>query len=315
MKRRALITGVSGFAGRYLARSLSIEKGTEVFGTYHNSKPGKETPGTHFKMSMGDYRRVAEMIRDVKPDEVYHLAAMSSPSDAADERIKVYESNVEASWILLEALAAEKPDCPILLISSSEVYGNLSPEDCPISETRPAAPLNHYGASKMAMEIIAGRYAANQKMKVMIARQFNHTGPGQSAKFIVPAWAMQVARIEKGEMEPVIRTGNLDVERDFTDVRDATAAYPLLVRHGKAGEVYNVCSGKAVSLRWILKTLTGNSTVKGIKQAFEEARLRKTDSKLIVGSNEKLGHKTGWKPAIPLEKTLADVLEHCRKEG
>ncbi|MBI5814804.1 MAG: GDP-mannose 4,6-dehydratase [Nitrospinae bacterium] len=313
MKRRVLVTGASGFAGGHLARRLGADTGIEIFGAFDKRHPAQGVPGTHMRMRLDDHAAVRDAIKDIKPDEVYHLAAMSSPAEAAHERVGAYASNVSAPLYLLDSLASIRQTCNVLLISSAEVYGAVSPEENPVFEKRQPRPAGHYGASKYCMEIIARQFAANQGMHIVVARPFNHTGPGQSEKFAAPAFAMQIARIEAGLAEPVIRTGSLDAKRDFADVRDVTGAYPALLSKGASGEAYNVCSGTAVSIRHVLDTLLGLSTVKGIRHEYDPAKMRKSENPEVFGDHSKLTAITGWRPRIPLEKTLADLLDDCRK--
>ncbi|MBI4665460.1 MAG: GDP-mannose 4,6-dehydratase [Nitrospinae bacterium] len=310
---RALITGVSGFVGAHLARLLAREPGTEVFGVYRDNPPASTVPGRHFKVSLENPEEVAGLIKEVAPDGIYHLAAVSFPGDAALDRVNAYKSNFMTGVNLLEAAATHSPKVRFLYTSSSEVYGLVRPEENPLAETREARPVSAYAVSKYCLELVCRQYAANPGLAVMIARPFNHTGPGQRGKFVAPEFAMQIARIEAGKAEPVIRTGNLDSQRDFTDARDVVEAYVKILRQGERGETYNVCSGGAVTVEWIYKTLVGLSQTPQIRHELDMGKARPSENPAIFGSREKLEKLCGWRPAIPLERTLRDLLEDCRR--
>ena len=316
MEKKILVTGASGFAGRHLVEHLSRkEKDSRIFGTCHNNILESSSSVEYVKLALENYSDTEAVVADIKPDEVYHLAAVSFMPDAVADRLGTYRANVDGGVCLLEALAVHAPACRILYTSSSDAYGKIDPAENPIRETHPLNPENTYSATKVIMEVICSQYSRKPGLDIVIARPFNHTGPGQSEKFVAPAFAMQIARIEAGLSEPVIMTGGLDVQRDFTDVRDVVVAYAELMRLGERGGVYNVCSGRAVGVEWILNTLLGLSIQPEVRHKIAPSRKRSSENKVIYGSNEALRKLTGWRPAIALEKTLADLLEDCRRRA
>jgi GDP-4-dehydro-6-deoxy-D-mannose reductase len=215
----------------------------------------------------------------------------------------------------LSILGAAREMCPdsvILCTSSSAVYGRASPDILPISEDQPFAPTNPYAASKVAQEMIAYQQFARHALHIIRTRAFNLTGPGESAHFVTSAFACQIAEIEAGLREPIIRVGNLDSVRDFTDVRDVVRAYQLLAKKGEPGEVYNICSGQGISIRNLLDTLLDLSTESDISVQVDSSRLQPADVPIQVGDANKLRALTGWSPAIPLRQTLEDVLDYWR---
>ncbi len=309
---KILITGAGGFVGKILARALAGSKDVEIFGTYRSSRPGDDFPGRLVKVSLDDYDQTYCAISDIRPDAVYHLAAVSFMPDAVNDRISAYRSNVNGTLNLLESLASLAPHSKTLLASSSEVYGRVDPAENPISESRPADPVNAYSTSKYCAEAIARQYAHNPGLHVVIARPFNHTGPGQDTRFVAPAFASQIARIEAGLSDPVIRTGSLDAERDFCDVRDVAAVYPLILSKGETGGVYHVCSGRPIKIKWILDTLLGLSTRRGLRSELDPARSRPSENPIVFGDVAKTFQLTRWTPQIPMDKTLSDLLENFR---
>jgi len=309
---KILITGAGGFVGKILAHAMARSKEAEIFGTYRSSSPGDDFPGRLVKVSLDDYGQTYSAISDIRPDQVYHLAAVSFMPDAVNDRMSAYRSNVNGVLNLLESLASLAPRSKTLLASSSEVYGRVDPAENPISENRPADPVNAYSTSKHCAEAIARQYAHSPGLHVVIARPFNHTGPGQDTRFVAPAFASQVARIEAGLEEPVIWTGSLDAERDFCDVRDVAAVYPLILAKGETGGVYHVCSGRPVKIKWILDTLLGLSTRRGLRSELDPARSRPSENPIVFGDVSKTFQLTRWTPQIPMDKTLRDLLESFR---
>lgn len=310
--KKILVTGAMGFVGRHLAGLLSREAGNEVVGTCHIVQPSGPSAVPYIKVSLDDYSAVEGLIRDVRPDEIYHLAAISAPEDANLRRLDAYRINTQSGLFVLEAVARVRPEARVLCVSSSEVYGKVEADENPVTESRPPKPKGAYAVSKLMLEMICAQYAVSPGIHVVVARPFNHIGPGQGEKFVAPSFAMQMARVEAGLREPAIKTGDMSPRRDFTDVRDVVRAYPAMLRGGVAGEVYNVCSGKPVSVNLIYDTLLGFCESKNIRREIDEGRMRISENPLISGSSEKLYAVTGWRPAIPLAKTLSDLMDDCR---
>jgi GDP-4-dehydro-6-deoxy-D-mannose reductase len=224
----------------------------------------------------------------------------------------VYECNIHCQLNLLEALRSEAPNCRTLVVSSSEIYGAVGPEEPSIREDAPLRPNNPYAVSKVAQDLMALQYWTSHRLPTIRARSFPHIGPGQSEFFVISAFAKQIAEIEQGLHEPVIHVGNLDVQRDFTDVRDVVRAYWLLATQGAPGECYNVGSGRSHSIRGILESLLKLSIIK-INVQVDPSRIRPNDLPVSCCNNVKLRETIGWQLEIDLQRTLVDVLDYWRR--
>jgi GDP-4-dehydro-6-deoxy-D-mannose reductase len=308
---RVFISGATGFVGSHLIRLLNPSEFT-VYGCSYPEKPPPSVENIFF-CDIRSEKEVFEAIERIKPRWIFHLAAISNIKHSWEMRKETLETNLMGTFYLFEALRQFAPEARILFVSSSDIYGGLAPPEKIFSEEDPFEIVNPYAFSKAAGEILSGFYQKIEKLDIVIARPFPHTGPGQSPDFVCSDWASQIARIEKGEAEPVIKVGNLDVRRDFTDVRDVVKAYLLLLKKGKKGEIYNVCRGKAISLREILKLLLSFSSSE-IQVQTDSRKLRKADIPLLVGNNQKIKKEIGWTPEIPLERSLRDLLEYWRSE-
>jgi len=263
-------------------------------------------------MHTGDIRDqawVAELLREVEPSHIFHLAALTNPQAGWDALSGV---NVRGTGQLLEAVRLSDTRPTIVVAGSSAAYGAVDPGELPIDEDQPFRPRSAYAVSKVAQEMLAYSYYARFGLRVVRARPFNLTGPGESPAFVTSAFAQQIARIEAMLQPPVLEVGNLDSVRDFTDVRDAVQAYRLLGEHGRPGEVYNVCSGKGIEIRLLLDTLLSLSHVPGIAVSSSESRWQPADVPNQVGDASRLVRATGWQPEIPLHQTLEDVLDSWR---
>jgi len=312
LSRRVFITGVTGFVGRYLQAEL--ESGDcVVFGTAFPEAPEPPPDGGSVRVTRLDIRSEKELtaaIAEVDPDWVVHLAALSHVKLSWEKRRDTLETNLIGTLNLLEAVRKQAPGARFLFVSSSDVYGRGTAEQ-PLREDDPVLSMNPYALTKLGGEKLVDFYRRIEKLDAVIARSFPHTGPGQSADFVCSDWAFQLASIEKGLREPVIRVGNLDVSRDFLDVRDVVKAYAALLRRGRKGEIYNVSSGRATALRDILDRLLSGIPV-DIKVEIDPAKLRKTDIALLSGDNRKIRQETHWNPVIPFEETLQDLLDDWR---
>jgi GDP-4-dehydro-6-deoxy-D-mannose reductase len=242
-----------------------------------------------------------------KPAQVYHLAGASHVGESWERSTQHLAIHVLGTHYLLEALRRHAPGCRVLVVSSGMVY---RPKPEPLAEDSPIGPPNPYALSKLAEEQVALHAAAQDGLEIVIARPFNHIGPGQSPKFAPPNFARQIAEIERGA-PPTITIGNLDAKRDFTDVRDVVSAYVALMARGKAGRIYNVCSGVATPIRAILDELLSMSRV-AVTLQMDPARLRPNDVPYMAGSAARLTEDTGWRPTISLGQTLADTLADWR---
>lgn len=301
---RALITGVNGFVGPYLKEHL-LENNFEVYGTDISS--GRDVD---YKIDLLDSKEVEDLVLKTKPDFIFHLAAQSSVKLSWSKPKLTMEVNVNGTKNLLEAALKSNIKPNMLVVSSSEVYG--IPKKIPITEEHELKAFNPYAESRLKQEEICEDYL-KKGLKVIISRSFSHTGPGQLPVFVIPDFAKQIAEIEKGLREPVIDVGNLDVIRDFSDVRDIVRAYLSVIKKGKFGEIYNICSGKGTKLNDALNTLLSFSK-KEIIVKVDKNKFRKSDLPVLVGDNSKLKKETGWHPKIPFEQTLKDTLNYWRNQ-
>jgi GDP-4-dehydro-6-deoxy-D-mannose reductase len=312
-KKRIFITGATGFAGRHLMNALA-SSGHSVCGATYPQPPHPDEKNIR-RLDLRSERDVFEAVKSARPDWIFHLAAVSNVRQSWEKKRETMETNIMGTFFLFEAVKKFSPGARILFISSSDVYGVVPATEGaaprPLSEDDPFQLVSPYALSKFGGELMAGFYRRSEGLDVVIARPFPHTGPGQSPDFVCSDWARQIIQIERGSQEPVIRVGNTEVMRDFTDVRDTVSAYVLLLEKGKAGEVYNVCSGRGTALREILGILL-SSSAKEVRVEQDPERLRKVDIPHLVGDNRKIRSETGWEPRIPLERTLADILDYWR---
>ncbi len=308
---RAFITGIEGFAGHYLARELSAA-GAKVSGSYlDESQIEGLGSDSLFLIDLTAGQGLGEALAKSKPDVIYHLAAQSSAALSFKKPELTFGVNVLGTVNLLEAVRRLPGKIRLVLVSSCEVYGP-NPDEGPMNERQPFSPRSPYAASKAAQEMACMSYAHSYGMDTVIARPFPHIGPGQSDTFALPSFAKQIAEIEAGLREPVVRVGNLEARRDFTDVRDVARAYRLLGGKGRGGEAYNICSGSAISVGRALELMMGLSRAR-IKVEQDPQRLRPSDTPLLLGDNRKLVLETGWGPEHRVEESLRGLLDHWRK--
>lgn len=312
MNLKVFITGATGFVGAYLVEEMRSSD-CVIYGTCYPERPEEcdRTAGAFYYQDIRDVQGIAALCAEIRPDWVFHLAAISSVRHSWEKRDETFETNLTGTFRLLEALRQFAPQARILYVSSSDVYGGLAPRKKSYSEEDTIEPVNPYALTKISGELLARFYARIEDLDIVLARPFPHTGPGQSAKFVCPDWALQIAQIEKGVREPVMRVGNTDIQRDFLDVRDVVRAYVLLMEKGQQGEVYNICSGRAMALKDVLGILLSLTPVK-IDVKVDPQKLRKTDIPLLVGNNQKIQATTSWEPKISMEQTLQDLLDYWR---
>jgi GDP-4-dehydro-6-deoxy-D-mannose reductase len=314
---RVLITGIAGFVGSHLAELL-LRTGEEVFGI---CLPGESLENIrHIKKEVHltdcditDFDRLSSVVSRINPDEVYHLAAFSAVGKSFSQPLSVIETNFRGTLHLLEILRNSRRKPRILIIGSSDMYGRVKPKDIPITEEKSLLPVSPYGSSKAACDLLAYQFFQSYGVQAIRARAFNHAGPRQGLGFVVPDFASQIAKIEAGILPPVIKVGNLSSRRDISDVRDVVRAYRLLMKKGKAGEAYNICSGKAQSIKRVLKTLISLSKKK-IREKTDEKKNRPAEIPVLAGDHSKIRRTTGWKPKIPIQTTLTDTLNFWRRK-
>jgi GDP-4-dehydro-6-deoxy-D-mannose reductase len=316
-KLRALITGITGFAGSHLAELLLAEHpDVEVFGSYRwrSRSENIEHLGERVRLLEGDlrdYSSVHTMLEEACPDLIFHLAAQSFVPSSFRAPLETLVTNVTGQTNLFEAIRALGIDPTVQIACSSEEYGLVHPDETPIKETNPLRPLSPYAVSKVSQDFLGYQYFQSYGLKVVRTRGFNHTGPRRGDVFVTSNFAKQIAMIEAGQQEPVIRVGNLDAIRDFTDVRDMVRAYWLAVTRGRPGEVYNIATGVGIRIRDLLDRLIAVSGVE-VKVEVDPARLRPSDVEILIGDSSRFRADTGWEPRIPFEQTLLDVLDFWR---
>lgn len=304
---RAFVTGVAGFVGGHLCAHLR-ECGMRVFGGDMLAEWSHDGVA-YATVDILDVAELTRLLREAAPSQVYHLAGVSYPPDADASPRRSLDINIMGCVSLLDAVREACPRATTLVVGSSKVYDDTV-VDGPVSEESPVVPRSFYGISKYAAEMIGGRFVSQMGLDVRFTRSFNHTGPGQSSRFVCSDWASQVSAINAGRHEPTMKVGDLSVEIDFTDVRDVVRAYRAIVTAGIGGTVYNVCSGRTVSLRYVLDYLCAKSSVP-VTVVTDEARMRgHATSPKLVGDNRRLRTQTGWEPRIPLEQTLDDLYSY-----
>lgn len=298
---KALITGSSGFVGRYLKAELA-NYGYEVYGL--------DIKGTDYIADILDKDLLADIIRTIEPDCIFHLAGQASVGLSWKDPQLTFNLNVNGTLNLLEAVRNLQKNVRTLIIGSSDSYGFVLPELCPITEDTPSNPMNPYGVAKLSQEKMVLVYQKAYNLDIVLTRSFNHTGPGQAQGFVIPDFAAQIARIEQGAA-PVIKVGNLEVKRDFSDVRDVVRAYRLLIEKGKTAEIYNVGSGRAYLISDLLNQLIAYSPI-DIQVKRDPLKMRPVELKIIQSNINKLHQDTGFTPSYEIGQTLLDTLNYSR---
>lgn len=314
---KILITGITGFAGSHLADYIhrNVEQ-AEIYGTvrWRSNRSNLEQLEHQIKFcecELRDFKSVRDVIEAVKPKYIFHLAGHSYVPASWNSPNDTLVNNINAALNIFEAVRKLSPDCRILLACSSEEYGNVFDEELPIREDNPFRPLSPHGVSKVAQDLLGYQYFHSYGLDIVRTRAFNHTGPKQSEVFAASNFAKQIAEIELGIRVPVVYVGLLNTRRDFTDVRDVVKGYWMALQKGKAGEVYQICSGNAFTMKQILNILLGLSS-KSIEIRPDPTRMRPSDVPVLLGSYKKFYRISGWEPAIPFEQTLADLLNYWR---
>lgn len=304
---RVFITGATGFAGSHLVDHL-LESGYEIWALVHSASSHQALPGA-VQTITGDLLApdsLTEAVAAARPDVVYHLAGQAYPARSWQIPARTLHINTIGTVNLLEAVVAYgRPR--VVVVTSADVYGLVKPEEMPLTEAHRAAPRHPYGVSKFAAGQFVPLYWQRYELPVVEARPFNHIGPRQSLGFVVPDFASQLAAIKLGQQSPEMQVGNLEAERDFTDVRDVVRAYRLLAEDGRAGETYLICSGQPVSIHYLLTALADIADVP-VEVAYDPARMRPSDVPTLYGSFDKLRRDTGWQPEIHLRQSLAEAL-------
>lgn len=313
---RALITGIKGFAGSHLAEYL-LKQRVEVYGVDLEGVPADNLRSIlpSLKLLGCDLRdrdRLIDLVARARPHHIYHLAAQTSVQSSWEDPGSTLAANIIGTLHVLEAAQAIGAEgVKALVVSSAEVYGSAGNLDEPLTEERSLQPRTPYAISKACVEWMCQGLQLARTLQLVLVRPFNHIGPRQDSRFVLSDFARQIALMEMGRQPPILNVGDLGVRRDFTDVRDVVKAYHLVMERARPGEVYNICSGNAVTIREALEMLAEMTTVK-VSIEEEVSRLRPVDVPLLRGDGRKIHHHTGWLPSIPLAQSLHDMLQDWR---
>ncbi len=325
-KKRAFITGITGMVGSHLADFLLENTDWDIIGLCRWRSPldninhliPRMNKKDRLRLVYGDLRdsdSIDHAVKHVQPDYVFHLAAQSYPQTSFTAPLDTYETNIQGTSRVLEAVRRYKKDAVVHVCASSEVFGRVPKEKLPIDENCTFHPASPYAISKVGTDLVGRFYAEAYQMAVMTTRMFTHTGPRRGDVFAESTFAKQIAMIEQGMIPPVIKVGNLQSLRTFADVRDAVRAYYLLVTHNPIpGEYYNIGGTYTCTIEELLNYLISISTVKDkVKVETDPERLRPIDADLQVPDTRKFEKHTGWKPEITFEKTMSDLLNYWRE--
>jgi GDP-4-dehydro-6-deoxy-D-mannose reductase len=316
---RVLVTGIGGFVGPAVTAAL-LAAGHGVHGLLRSAgDPGRARltrlglgPDTLHEGDIGDTAGLERLCARVAPDAILHLAAISFVPAAERDPAGAYATNLGGTLALLAAMRAQAPKARLVMVSSSDVYGQIEPGELPIGEDVPLRPFTVYGASKAAADLAAAQWGRAYGLDVVRARPFNHIGPGQDPAFVCSSIARQLAAIEAGRQPAVVKVGNVDAVRDFSDVGDIARGYVALLERGRRGEAYNLCAGEGISIAEVLAVLRGHARVP-VQVQFDPDRRRANEVPRVVGSHARIARDTGWQPHVPLADTLAAILEDWRR--
>lgn len=307
---RVLILGATGFVGGHLIRECDA-RGDDWGGTYRPGEPVPESARPWYPVDLLDPASIRHALDSYRPEGIIHLAGQANVARAHDDPVESFRINGEGTLHVLHEMRSTSPEARAVVVTSAEVYGAVPADELPVAEDRALAPRTPYGVSKAAADIVAAQAARGWGLHVVRMRPFNHVGPGQRLGFVAPDFASQVARIERGADEPVMRVGNLSGRRDFTDVRDIVRGYRDALDRGRSGTAYNLCRGESTAIEEILRFFVGRSAVP-IDVRRDESRFRAVDVPEFRGDGSRAKADLGWVPQRPLTESLTDVLEEWR---
>jgi GDP-4-dehydro-6-deoxy-D-mannose reductase len=314
---RTLITGISGLAGQHLYDLLSLDDKYEIWGTYHSRKDRGHFSMAHLlKCDLNDIEAVEKTVEACEPDVIFHLGAYVTVHQSFDNPIPIFQTNTMGTLNLLESVRKKSDNSRILISGSAEEYGKVPQSLMPIKENYSLNPVSPYGMSKKFQEEAGLMYHKTYGLDIILTRTFHYAGPYQPLGFVFPDIAKQIVDIERCTQPPSIKVGNLAAKRDFTDIRDVVSAYGAIMEKGKTGEVYNVCTGKSVTISSILEMMIDFSD-KDIDVTVDTEKIRPLDIPDFIGDNSKLKRDTGWQQSYSIEDTARDVFDfwYNRKEG
>ncbi|MFI5251584.1 MAG: GDP-mannose 4,6-dehydratase [Bacteroidota bacterium] len=314
-----LVTGIDGFVGSHLTNALLTFPEYTIFGTIHKpTSPAIPLQPLHRAVTLIDtditeLESVKAAVSRANPDKIFHLAGQAFVPRSVEDPVTTYRTNIDGTLNLLDAVRTysekQKKRCALLIVGSGEVYGDVTPDMLPVSEDIPLRPSNPYAVSKACGDMIARQYRSTYGMEIVVARPFNHLGPGQRDLFVGSAFAKQVVEIKLGLRDRKLFVGNLDPERDFTDARDVVQAYIKLLEKPRPYPVYNICSGQSMAISKLLDILIEMSGINA-EIVTDPSRIRKQEIPKIIGDCSRLRQETGWKPIISIRQTLSDILKY-----
>ena len=311
---KILVTGFSGFVGRHFLRYLEDNAiAAELLGVDRCELAfpldgHRHVRGSYRQLDLLDKGGVEAVIDGFRPTHILHLASYSSVGFSWQQPVESFVNNTNILLNLLEQVRALRSNCRILSVGSSEEYGNVLPSAVPIREDAALKPVSPYAVARVAQEMLSSLYVSGYGLDIVMTRSFNHIGTHQRDVFVVPSLARQLTAIRHRQAPPRLVTGDRTIVRDFVDVRDVVRAYHLLLLGGKAGEIYNVCSGRGVSIDEVIDLMRAALGIQ-VTLATDPALLRPSDNRVIIGSNEKIHRELGWEPRISLRESLEQILE------
>jgi GDP-4-dehydro-6-deoxy-D-mannose reductase len=308
----ALVTGAAGFAAGHLITELEAATNWSIVGLARQPASDPSARVRLLVADLRDRRLIERVVERWRPAYVFHLAAQSYVPKSLATPADTLTNNVVGQINLLEALRTHAPAARILIVGSAEEYGFASPDEMPLTEAQPFRPGNPYAVSKITQDMLGYQYHRSHGLHIVRVRPFNHFGPGQSDRFVIATFARQIAEAERGLIEPAVLTGDLSPRRDFLDVRDVVRGYRLALQQGEAGEVYNIASGHGHRIGDLLDQLLAQASIP-LQVTTDPARLRPSDVPILIGDASRFTAATGWRPRIPIERSLHDTLEDWRR--